>query len=100
MIAEDALQVLINKGWLTKEEAEKISSRNEKQEKLTKAREVASRALTDYFNVLLPGTSADENREFVDALFNQLEKDLKDWNKVKKKEDDEIMRFLKKIGAA
>ena len=96
----DALQILVDAGWVTKEEATKIASRNKEQEKLIKVREVASRALTDYFNVLLPGTSADENREFVDALFTQLEKDLKDWNKVKKKEDDEIMRFLKKIGAA
>lgn len=96
----EALQILVDAGWVTKEEAGRITSRNGEQEKLKKAREVASRALADYFNVLLPGTSADENREFVDALFNQLEKDLKDWNKVKKKEDDEIMRFLKKIGAA
>jgi polyhydroxyalkanoate synthesis regulator phasin len=99
MIAEDALQTLVYKGWITKEEADKITSRNKEQEKTKKAREVASRALADYFNVLLPGTSADENREFVDTLFTQLEKDLKDWNKPKK-EDDEIMRFLKKIGAA
>ena len=99
MIAEDALQVLVNKGWITKEEAGRITSRNQEQEKLTKVREVASRALTDYFNVLIPGVSAEDNREFVDTLFVQLEKDLKDWSKPKK-EDDEIMRFLKKIGAA
>jgi hypothetical protein len=95
----EALKALIDAGWLTKEEANKIASKNEKQEKLKKVREVASRALTDYFNILMPDVSAEENKKFVDFLFKELERGLIPVKKPKD-EDDEIMRFLKKIGVA
>lgn len=95
----EALQILVDAGWVTKEEANKIASKNEKQEKLKKVREVASRALADYFNTLMPGISAEENKKFIDVLFRELERDLVPVKKPKD-EDDEIMRFLKKIGAA
>jgi hypothetical protein len=95
----EALKALIDAGWLTKEEANKIASKNEEQEKLKKVREVASRALTDYFNILMPDVSAEENKKFVDFLFKELERGLIPVKKPKD-EDDEIMRFLKKIGAA
>lgn len=99
MSTGDALQILVDAGWVTKEEANRIASKNEKQEKLKKVREVASRALTDYFNTLMPGIPAEENRKFIDFLFKELERDLVPTKKPIEA-DDEIMRFLKRIGAA
>ena len=102
MTTNDALKVLVQAGYLTAEDAQRIETKakNEKQEKLRKAREVAIRAMTDYFEVLLPDMRREEHEKFVKVLFSELECDFNKPAPPKKDEDDEILRFLKKIGVA
>ena len=97
----DALKVLIQAGYLTAEDAQKIETRakNEKQEKLKKVREVAERAMADYFEVLLPAIKREEHAKFVKVLFNELEGDLTKPTP-KKEEEDPIKEFLKALGVA
>lgn len=102
MTTNEALKVLVQAGYLTAEDAQRLETRakNEKQEKLRKAREVAIRAMTDYFEVILPDMRREEHEKFVKVLFSELEHDFNKPEPPKKDEDDEILRFLKKIGVA
>jgi hypothetical protein len=102
MTTKEALKVLVQAGHLTAEEAQRIETRakNEKQEKLKKVREAAVRAMTDYFEVILPDMKREEHEKFVKVLFDELEHDFDKPEPPKKDEDDELLRFLKKIGVA
>ena len=100
----DALKILIDAGWVTKEEAKKIADKASADEKMRKARSVAERALVDYLFTITKGIPREEHEDFVRIMFDELEKDLKKAT-VKEKEpdpdDDEVIRkFLKAIGAA
>ena len=94
----EALKTLINAGYITKEEADRIERcyNSAKQEKLRKVREVASRALVDYLTVLCPDIDVDEHKRFVTVLFKELEADLIGPDE----EEDSIKKFLKSIGVA
>ena len=102
MTTNEAVKVLVQAGYLTADDVQKIETRakNEKQEKLKKVREVAIRAMTDYFEVILPDMPREEHEKFVKVLFSELEHDFNKPVPPKKDEDDEILRFLKKIGVA
>ena len=97
----DAIKVLLDAGYITKEEAGKIESnaKNRKQEKIEKAREVAVRALVDYLCAMCDKTPREEHTRFVRALFKELEADMIETPK-KEEEEDPIKAFLKAIGAA
>lgn len=94
----EALKTLINAGYITREEADKIerSYNSAKQERLRKVREVANRALVDYLIVLCPDIDVDEHKRFVTVLFKELEADLIGPDE----EEDSIKKFLKSIGVA
>lgn len=96
----DAIRVLLDAGYITKEEAGRIESnaKNRKQEKIEKAREVAVRALVDYLCVMCDRTPREEHARFVRTLFKELEADMADTPK--EEEEDPIKTFLKAIGAA
>ena len=99
----EALKILVNAGMITKEEAKEMERKaqaNAREEKVKKVREVAVRAFTDYLGVLMGHENAtDEDREFVTAMFKDLERELEEVKKAKD-EEDPILRFLKSIGAA
>jgi hypothetical protein len=91
----EALETLINAGWLTKEEAKKIKEKvaaAAKNEKLEKARAAAIRALTDYLYVLCPSIAREEHEEFIKLSLKDLETGLES--------EDPIKAFLKSIGVA
>ena len=98
----EAMKVLIDAGWVTKEEAKKMEDKA--NDKVRKARSVAERALVDYLCVLIAEIPRSEHEDFVESLFNDLEKNLKDEveeEKPRKEEDEDVIaKFLKAIGAA
>ena len=101
MNAGEALKILVDAGYLTSAEADKINKSKKEAERkaqVGRAREVAERAITDYFCVLLPNIKREEHAKFAKTLFNELEKDLNP--PAEKEEVDPIKEFLKNIGVA
>lgn len=97
----EAMKILIDAGWVTKEEAKRMMDKA--NDKVRKARSVAERALVDYLCVLIAEIPRSEHEDFVETLFNDLEKNLKsevEEEKPQKEEDEIISKFLKAIGAA
>ena len=91
----EALRILIDAGYITKEDAKKIEEKAAaaaRNEKLEKVRTVATRALTDYLCVLCPDIAGGEHEKFVKLLLKNLEADLAN--------EDPIKAFLKSIGVA
>ena len=100
----EALKVLVQAGYLTAEDAKniEIKANNERNERISTAREVAKRAMADYFVELIPEVNRGEHLKFVGIVFDELEKNLDPVPKKKPEPDpdDEIKKFLKSLGVA
>lgn len=102
----EALKVLVKAGYLTAEDAKDIETKanNKRIARISTAREVAKRAMADYFVTLMPDIDYDEHMKFVRTVFDELEKGLEiPLKKEVKKDpdpDDEIKKFLKSLGVA